>query len=368
MPDDRRAGKGRSLKATRAAAGKGRPLKKTRAAARDPAVVEAKEARHVESPVGFLQRGLPDTAVAVPAEYREPDAFAKAFLADEWRRQQLRKNFLPEGGLALKAVYRRWVVCDEERRTLFAECSMHEPGWGRILRDATSGFRMVIFRRPNISAMCGYNLVPVYFEGWASPEKECGWVAREVWGEFPDFVPDEAVLAWKRRQELIKGLIEKFREGELIGEGLCEYPEASVTLVREVVRAAWWSRNEVEAAFDDNALFRSVKNEPEPVLFYSDIRVLPPEDGAADHSDRPRSKPGRRSERLAIEKVWSDLSSDEQRALVQHPNVYIWDRIRELKFGRRGDVAGWSDKTLERYLGSLIAITRNTLNKRNKLD
>ncbi|MCH8111408.1 MAG: hypothetical protein IH905_05555 [Proteobacteria bacterium] len=349
------------MKATRAAAGKGRPLKKTRAAARDPAVVEAKEARHVESPVGFLQRGLPDTAVAVPAEYREPDAFAEAALNDEWRRQQLRQNFLPKGGLALKAVYRRRVVCDEERRTLFAECSMHEPGWGQILRDATSGFRMVIFRRPNISAMCGYNLVPVYFEGWASPEKECGWVAREVWGEFPDFVPDEAVLAWKRRQELIKGLIEKFREGELIGEGLCEYPEASVTLVREVIRAAWWSRNEVEAAFDDNALFRSVRNEPEPVLLYSDIRVLPPEDGAAGHSDRPRSKTGRRSERPAIEKAWNDLSLDEQRALTELPNFRIWEELRKKRFGKEYEVRNWSDKTLERYLGPLIAAKRREI-------
>lgn len=358
MPDDRRAGNGRSLKATRAAAGKGRPPKKTRAAAGDPAVVAAKEARHVESPVGFLEGGLPDPAVAAIVEYRDPNAFAEAFLADEWQRQQLRQNFLPKGGLALRAVYRRRVVCDEERRTLFAECSRYEPGWTQILRDESPGFRMVIFRRPNIREMQGYNLTPVYFEGWASPEKECEWAAREVWGEFPDFVPDEVVFAWKRQRELIKGLIEKFREGELIGEGVCEYPPASLTLVREVIRAAWWSRNEVEAAFDGNALFRIVSNEPEPVLFYSDIRVLPPADVAAGHSDRPRRKPGRRSERLAIEKVWNDLSLEEKRTLAELPNLRIWEELREKQFGKKYDVRNWSDKTLERYLGPLIAAKR----------
>ena len=362
MPDDPRAEKGRSLKATRAAAGKGRPLKKTRAAAGDPAVVAAKETRYVRTAAGFLQGRMvavqPDSGVAAHAEYRDPNAATEAFLADEWQRQQLRQNFLPKGGLALKAVYRRRVVCDEERRTLFAECSRYEPGWTQILRDESPGFRMVIFRRPNIREMQGYNLTPVYFEGWASPEKECEWAAREVWGEFPDFVPDEVVFAWKRQRELIKGLIEKFREGELIGEGVCEYPPASLTLVREVIRAAWWSRNEVEAAFDGNALFRIVSNEPEPVLFYSDIRVLPPEDVVAGHSDRPRRKPGRHSAKQEIEEVWDSLSSDEQRTLVQNHNVDIWDEIRKLRFGRIDHVRGWSDKTLEGHLGSLIAAKR----------
>ena len=345
MPDDRRAGKGRSLKKTRAAAG-------------GPAVVAVNETRHVESPLGFLEGGLPDPAVAAHAEYRDPKAAVEAFLADELRRQQLRQNFLPKGGLALKAVYRRRVVCDEERRTLIAECSMHGTKWKQILRDDWPGFKMICYHRPHVLGVWAYYLLPVSFEGWASPEKECERAFEDVWGASPDFVPDEVVFAWKRRQNLIKGLIEKFREGELIGEGLCEYPEASVTLVREVIRAAWWSRNEVEAAFDDNALFRSVRNEPEPVLFYSDIRVLPPEDVVAGHSDRPRRKPGRHSAKQEIEEVWDSLSSDEQRTLVQNHNVDIWDEIRKLRFGRIDHVRGWSDKTLEGHLGSLIAAKR----------
>ena len=223
----------------------------------------------------FLEAGGCETAksmkvrVAGPAGIRDP--------GDECRRRQLRQNFLPKGGLTFKAIYRRRVLCDEEGRAAFAECMVHEPSWAQILRYETLGSRMVPFRRPNIPGVWGYDLVPVYFEGWASAEKECQRVAQEIWGERPDFVPDDVVFAWQRRQELTKGLIEKFREGELIGEGVCEYPESSLTLVREVIDTAWWSRNEIEAAFNQNALLRVVRNEPEPLLFYSDIRVLPPE-------------------------------------------------------------------------------------------
>lgn len=201
-------------------------------------------------------------------------------------------DMIPEGGLALAEAYKSYVENDDEWEMRNAECDLWEPSWAQILRDEWPGCTMVKVPRHATgvaqlpSALC----VPAEIEGRPTVREECWRCARMAWGwgedpgEKPDDVPDEAVQVHARRRECEAQLIGHLRAGDLIAKAVREYPEPRADLEPENIGPGWWSRKDLLVGFAANALFRSLDDRPEPVLFFSNVRVFAAKEQGATSS------------------------------------------------------------------------------------
>ena len=333
MSDDPKAGKGRPSKATRAAAGgataKSMKVRMKTLRAGPDGISHPEEV--VDLPKAeanaLIEAGA---AVPVPSARRE----AKSTLVEPTPADL--------SGLTLVETVKRFVLEDPRLRRLKSRMERDCPGWPKDVSSSRWG--------PLHASW------PIKFERGNTPEGRARRFKEPILilGSPEIYVPEQVTAVCHRLLDRVVSLFVWLRDGSLVADGIKEPP--SDDLDRKRINAGWWSRDDVEVNLQEGKLLRIVDRKP--VLVFSDIRVFGPEDVAADPSDRPRNQPGRPSAKSAILKVWDSLSSDELRELLQHPNVYIWDEIRNIHFGSDPHTRDWSDKTLEKHLGSLVNAKR----------
>ena len=186
-------------------------------------------------------------------------------------------------GQPLSEWYEQFVNDDETGR-LMAECTIWHPEWAEILEHEYPGYDVVSLDGVDrdVAGAPSYLALPVRFEKWSSPRKECfisGRIA-QIWGTEPDEtldgVPDEIVTLHLRRQELTKALLAKFRDRRLILKGVREYPSPSMDNEPEEIPKRLISRGDITVSFHGNILFRKVRGEPRPVVEFTDLQVFRP--------------------------------------------------------------------------------------------